>query len=169
MTPKSSDDLIANDGHTGPLKGDSADEIPGGVIDSTNPVNRDGEPLDIGEGWQVHSVELVDGYIYHDVRREIPPPYPSRTIYLPLVVPPPEALFLYCFDQKYMMFVLVSMYGVPVMPTVPGMSPHRASVDRKGGARWRDRISLPSRASVRRSQFWFDAVMMPSSCHVGGV
>jgi len=68
-----------------------------------------------------------------------------------------------------MMPVSASMYGVPTMPMVLGVSPHWASGDRNGGSRVLENMTLPVKASSALRMFWFDAMITNSLEYPGGV
>jgi hypothetical protein len=61
------------------------------------------------------------------------------------------------------------MIGVPVIPTVFGISPQLESTDAKGGARVRELINNPVKPSTILTIFWFDTVMTSSVAYPLGV
>lgn len=68
-----------------------------------------------------------------------------------------------------MMLVDGSMIGVPVIPTVFGISPQEVSDDANGGRRVREVIVAPVNPSNTRTMFWFETTMTCSCDAPGGV
>jgi len=61
------------------------------------------------------------------------------------------------------------MIGVPVIPTVFGISPQLVSTDAKGASRVRKLISDPLKPSMILTIFWFDTVITSSLANPLGV
>lgn len=68
-----------------------------------------------------------------------------------------------------MILVAGSIIGVPVIPTVLGMSPQFVSTDWNGGSRVRELISAPDKPSIILTMFWFDTTITCSFAAPGGV